>query len=75
MVQVMRETLAFLCMTTDYLDGFCGMAQVMRETLAFLCMTHGSIAAYLQACGFDGAAQAQLASDLAPGEDASAPQG
>lgn len=49
--------------------------QVMRETLAFLCMTHGSIATYLQACGFDVAAQAQLASDLAPSKDASAPQG
>ena len=48
----------------------------MRETLAFLCMTHGSIAAYLQACGFDGAAQAQLAGDLAPREGAaSAPPG
>ena len=60
---------------TWHFDVHSGVAQVMRETLAYLCMTHGSVAAYLQACGFDGAAQAQLASDLAPGKDASAPQG
>ncbi|KAK9828033.1 hypothetical protein WJX81_003552 [Elliptochloris bilobata] len=40
--------------------------EVMRDTLAYLRITHGCVPAYLQACGFDRAAQAQLARDLTP---------
>ncbi len=50
-------------------------AQVMLDTLEFLRITHGSVSAYLAACGFDPAAQTALAASLAPDSSTAAANG
>lgn len=47
----------------------------MLDTLEFLRITHGSVSAYLAACGFDPAAQMALAASLAPDSSAAAANG